>query len=267
MKAKSIYAATVIRNFADSKKNDLIQYYMAVRLNAMFGISTLPSKFCYNATIYYEWCMDVIKKCRQLNSFPNVKPKEIYGIIFLITQPNVEKLYINFNWKNIWKNLNFKYINIYDRHILYKYIHEILPNNKKLYNMGSRISPNCEICELEETNIHMFLYCYKVQSCVDLVYRILYYFCNMNFKDHLLKLLFFEFPRVDKRIQNTICITMSSYISCIWYNRDNSEHLLNKLKSKIIREQKYHKLVLKEKIQDIFTENYCNIDMDILNNL
>ena len=133
--------------------------------------------------------------------------------------------------------------------------------------MGSRISSNCEICDLEEENIHMFLYCCKVQSCVDLVYRILFYFCNMNFKDHLLKLLFLEIPRVEKRIRNTICITMSSYISCIWYNRDNSEHLLNKLKSKIIREQKYHKLVLKGKIQDIFTENYCNIDMDILNNL
>ena len=225
LKAKSIFTSTVIKNFAESKKNDLIQYYMALRLNAMFGINTLPTIFCYNTTIYYDCCMETLRKCYTLNVFPNVRPKDIYSVIFRATQPNVERLYLNFNWKKIWKNLNFKHINIYDRHILYKYIHEILPNNKKLYNMGSRLSPNCEICEVEETNIHMFLYCQKVQNCVNLIYKLLFYFSNINFKDHILKLLFLEFPRVEKKIQNAICITMASYISCVWYNRENLEYI------------------------------------------
>ena len=83
----------------------------------------------------------------------------------------------------------------------------------------------------------------------------------------MLKLLFFDFPKINKKIQNTVCITISSYISCIWYNRESSDYLLNKFKAKIIKEQKYHKLILKEKIQDIFTENYCNIDTDIISHL
>ena len=138
---------------------------------------------------------------------------------------------------------------------------------KKLFNMGSKMSPNCETCGIEETNIHMFLYCYKVQDCVSFIYRLLFYFCNINFENNLLKLLFLELPKIDKKIQNTICITISSYISCIWFNRESSDHLLNNFKAKIRIGQKYHKLMLKGKMKDIFTENYCNIDLDIINHL
>ena len=165
------------------------------------------------------------------------------------------------------EKINFKYMNIYDRHIVYKYIHEILPNNKKLYNAGTKLSPNCDVCDLEETNIHMFLYCCKVQECAKVIYRLMFYFCNFNFEGTLLKLLFFEFPNIDKKIQNTICIIISSYISCIWFNRENPNYLLYKFKAKIIKEQKLHKVILKEKMQDIFTENYCNLDLSIVNHL
>ena len=240
---------------------------MALNLNAMLGISTLPLNFSYNTTTYYEFSMDTIRKCYHLKDFPNIKSREVYSMICPITKPNVEKLYLNFKWKNIWKNLNFKYININDRHILYKYIHEILPNNKKLYNMGSKMSPKCDTCDIEETNIHMFLYCYKVQECVNFIYKLLFYFCNINFKNNLLKMLFLDFPDIDKKSQNTICIIISSYISCIWYNREDTSPLIYTFKAKIIKEQKYHKLILREKMQNIFTENYCNLDMDILNNL
>ena len=267
LKAKSIYTATIIKNFADSKKCDLIQYYLALRLNAMFGIERLPSIFCYTTTPYYEQSLDLIRKCHKLRDFPNIRSKDIYSIILPYTQPNIEKLYLNFNWRNIWKNLNFKYINIYDRHILYKYIHEVLPNNKRLYNIGSKMSPNCENCGIEETNIHMFLYCSRVQGCIRVMYKILFYFCNLDFKDNLLKLMFLEFPRIDRKIQNTLCIIISSYISCIWYNREDANFLIYKLKAKIIREQKYHKLMLKDRMHNLFTENYININPDILNHL
>ena len=264
LKAQSIFASTVIKNFADSKKGDIVQYYMALRLNAIFGINTLPSKFSYNTTSYYEHCMDLIRKCYHLKDFPKISSREIYGMILPVTQPNIERSYLNFKWNNIWRNLNFRHINIYDRHVLFKYIHEILPNNKKLYNMRSKASPNCETCEVEESNIHMFMYCYKVQECINLLYRILFYFCNINFKDNLLKLLFFEFPGIDKKIRNTLNIIMSSYISCVWFNREDARYIQYKFKIKIIKGQKYHKLILKNKINDVFTENYCNIDTDII---
>ena len=43
----------------------------------------------------------MIRKCNRLKDFPNIKPKEIYNMIYPITQPKFEKLYLNFNWKNI----------------------------------------------------------------------------------------------------------------------------------------------------------------------
>ena len=267
LKAKSIFIATIIKSFIGSRKCDIIQYYMALRLNSLFGIRMLPSKFCYNTTPYYEYSMDTIRKCYQSKKNPNVKSKEIYCMIFKVTEPRIEKMYLNFKWNFIWKKINFKYMNIYDRHIVYKYIHEILPNNKKLYNAGTKLSPNCDVCDLEETNIHMFLYCCKVQECAKVIYRLMFYFCNFNFEGTLLKLLFFEFPNIDKKIQNTICIIISSYISCIWFNRENPNYLLYKFKAKIIKEQKLHKVILKEKMQDIFTENYCNLDLSIVNHL
>ena len=70
----------------------------------------------------------------------------------------------------------------------------------------------------------------------------LFYFCNINFKDNLLKLLFFEIPKIDKKVQNTVCIIISAYISCIWYNREDTNSIIYKFKAKIIKEQKYHKL-------------------------
>ena len=107
-KAESIFTATIIKRFAGSKKCDLIQYYMALRLNPLFGIRVLPSKFSYSTTSYYEYSMDIIRKCHQLKCFPNVKSRDIYGIILKTTQPNVERSYLNFNWRNIWRNLNFR---------------------------------------------------------------------------------------------------------------------------------------------------------------
>ena len=65
LKAKSIFIATIIKSFIGSRKCDIIQYYMALRLNSLFGIRMLPSKFCYNTTPYYEYSMDTIRKCYQ----------------------------------------------------------------------------------------------------------------------------------------------------------------------------------------------------------
>ena len=257
-----------MKRFDMSQKEDIIQYYMALSLNSMFGIQNLPQIFNHKNTPYYEYCLETIRKCfLQLKDFPKVTSKKIYNMLFKITQPEIEKMYLNYNWNIIWKKVTFKYMNVYDRHFVFKYIHEILPNNKMLFNIGTKLSPNCDICVAEETNIHMFLYCCKVQECVEVLYRMIFYFCNMNIRDVILKILLFDFPKVDRRIQNTLCIIISSYICCIWSNRENPCYLSNKFKSKVIKEQKYHKLRLKENIKDIFTDSYCDINTCILNHL
>ena len=94
----------------------------------------------------------------------NITSKDIYYKLFVVTQPEIEKMYPIYDWKAIWRNVVFKPINIHDRNVVFKYIHEILPNNKRLYDMRLRGSPLCINCDLDESNIHLFYYCTKVQD-------------------------------------------------------------------------------------------------------
>ena len=167
------------------------------------------------------------------------------------------------NWVNIWKTISFKYINVYDRPVLYKYVHEILPTNKRLFNIRSRNDPLCDHCHIEDHNMHKFYECQKVQNCLNLVRRIIVYFCNMYIND-LREILTLDLPKINSNVKNTLNIIVGSYISCTWYNRNNLEYLENKLKAKVIRDHNLKMLILKEKAKDIFTEKYCLSDIRII---
>ena len=87
--------------------------------------------------------------------------KIIYSYILPKSKAYIETLYPLYDWSNIWNILAFKFTNIHDRPIVFKYIHEILPNNKRLYEIGIKTSPICTICNIEDSNIHRFyLYLY-----------------------------------------------------------------------------------------------------------
>ena len=76
---------------------------------------------------------------------------------------------------------------------------------------------------------------------------------NLN---SLLKILYFDLPKVNVKIRNTLCIIISSYISCTWYNRDNLDNIINVIKGKLARDQGINLKILGEKACKIFTEKY-----------
>ena len=266
-KAKSIFTATVIKRLVNSNENDLIKYYMALRVNTLFGIRALPNKVCLINTPYYEYSIDTIRKSYHIKNFPNIGSKDIYKMLIVITQPEIEKLYPNYDWKSIWKNVLFKPINIYDRSIIFKYIHEILPNRKRLYEMRLKFSPLCNQCGVEESNVHLVLYCQKVQNCINWLKKLNFYLCHIDIGNDLLKCFFLDFPKVTKATQNTLCIIICSYISCVWYNREEADLSVIKFKAKLIQGQKSHMLIYKDKTKFMFTKNYCKMRLDILNYL
>ena len=263
-KAKSIFNATVIKRFLDSKENKLIKFYMALRVGTLFGVRNLPNKVSHINSPYYEYSVDTIRKCYYLKNFPNVSSKEIYNMLYVVTQPEIEKMYPNYDWKSIWRNVSFKAINIYDRNIIFKYIHEILTNNKRLYDMRLRLSPLCNHCNVEESNVHLFLYCYRVQPCIRWMEKLVFYLCNMDIGNNLLRCLFLDIPKVNRKVQNTLCIIICSYISWVWYNREEQSLSVNSFKAKIVRVQKSHMLIYQNKSNVLFTENYCNMKRGIL---
>ena len=143
------------------------------------------------------------------------------------------------------------------------YIHEILPTNKRLCEIRIKNSPLCDICNIEDSNIHRFYYCMDVQECLSWLRRVIFYFCGMNI-DSLLKILSLDLPKVNIKVKNTLNIIICSYITCVWYNRENKEHLVSNLKAKIIRDQKIKIKILKDKAKNVFTENYCKSEIEFI---
>ena len=76
-KAKSIFTATVIKRFLLSNENELIKYYMSLRVNTLFNIRTLPDKVSHVNTCYYEYSVETIRKCFHIKNFPNITSKDI----------------------------------------------------------------------------------------------------------------------------------------------------------------------------------------------
>ena len=239
---------------------------MALRINGLFNIREIPENVSYTNAPFYEYSVETIRLCVHLRNFPNLKSKCVYEKLLSISQPRIEIMYQTYDWKCIWKNISFKYIDIHDRSIVYKYLHEILPN-KKILAQYHNSNPNCETCNVEESNIHMFLYCAKIQNCRSLLIRLIFYLCNMNVEHCILKCLFFDFPKVNKKVTNTLSIVISIYLAIIWFNRNSPDNLDYKLKARIKKSQKFHSKILQDKINALFTSNYSNIDTDIIDAL
>ena len=76
--------------------------------------------------------------------------------------------------------------------------------------------------------------------------------------------MFFDFPKINKRVTNTLCIIISTYIANIWYNRDSMDGIEFKFKSKFKNNQKLHMGILKDNAKKIFTDNYVHLDGKII---
>ena len=122
-KAKSIFVGTIVKLFQKNGENTLLKYYMAIRINALFNIRVLPNKISYRNTPYYEYAVDTIRKCVHLKEFPNVNSKVIYSLILPNIKARIELLYPLYDWNNIWTILAFRFLNVYDRPIMFKCIH------------------------------------------------------------------------------------------------------------------------------------------------
>ena len=62
------------------------------------------------------------------------------------------------------KSLALRYINVNDRVIVFKYLHQILPTNQRLFQIRLRDNPACGHCTAAGTRDHLFLYCIAIIS-------------------------------------------------------------------------------------------------------
>ena len=166
----------------------------------------------------------------------------------------------NLNWEKIWPRITFRYINVHKRDVILKLIHVILPTKMRLHKMKQINSPLCPFCNVLEDNIHMFLKCKYIQNILDYFKYILCVVCNVDHVN-LEKIIYLDFKFKTKKQMNTAIILTVHYISTIWYNRCKDAEINSSLfKANIINHQKLLSLILKEKLQNVFTEKYCNIN-------
>ena len=161
------------------------------------------------------------------------------------------------------KSAYIKYINVSDRPIIFKYLHEIIPTNKRLCEIRIRNDSLCIFCQVEDSNIHRFYHCQKVQECLVWLRRLIFYLCGMNIES-LLNILLLDLPKVNIKVKNTLCIIIVSYITNAWFNREKQEYLVESLKAKIVRDQKLNMKILKDKCRNVFTENYCKSNIEFI---
>ena len=267
LKSKSILASTIIRSFLMSESNELIRYFMFHRVGYLFNVTRAPIERSNVNTPYYENIVDIIKKCKDHKKFPLIKSKLIYELLMPRCQPAIELMYPAYDWGNIWQNLNLKFINVITRNVMFKLIHEILPNNKRLHQIRVKDSPNCDHCtNNEDSNIHRFYYCHKVQDCIGLVKKIIYYLCGIQ-TNSLLRMLYLDVPKIEVKNKNCLCIVISTYIATVWLYRDKIDDIKYIFRSNIIKTQRLHMRLFGRKASGLFPENYCNLDRMVLNGM
>ena len=83
----------------DVKQHSLLLYYIAMRLNPVFNIRSLPIKICTVSTPYFEEGIGVIRSILHLKGFPNINSKSAYEYLLEQAIPTVQQRYPFSNWK------------------------------------------------------------------------------------------------------------------------------------------------------------------------
>ena len=238
--------------------NHILKYYCAIRLNPLLDIPELPSNVSFVNPEYYNDSIAIIRNLKHIRNFPNIRSKGIYETLLPKCQPIIESK-INLNWKITWKHLNFRFVNIYERELMFKFLHGILTTRLRLFNIKQASSPQCKRCSMVEDNLHMFNECVKVKHIViyfkNLV-ETLYEVKNLDMKD----VLYLRKLSNNKLECNTLVVLTSAFIGTIWYNRDtiNDIDIVN-FKMKLLSHFKLLSLIPKMNINLYFTEKYCRL--------
>ena len=106
----------------------------------------------------------------------------------------------------------------------------------------------------------MFLKCKKIHNVLDYFKTILFKVCDITY-DNMEKILYLDIKAKSKKHLNTIIIFTVQHIATVWYNRARQTHIDPVLfETKIVKHHKQLSLILKDKMQLLFTEKYCHVN-------
>ena len=239
----------------------MMDYYNIIRIGQLFSRPLYLKNVSYTGTAYYNQIVDTIRKCVHVPNFPNINSKNMYMYLMPIEKPKIEEMYDSslFKWKSMWKNITFKYIQVNERELIFKYMHEILPTMKRLriIQMG-HMSSDCKFCGAEESNIHFTYQCSYYKPVIEWFKQLLIKCCNFN-PISMIKILMFDIENVNIKENNTCIILVATYIYNMWMARKTEltpMTAIKLIKNKILYNKCIIKYSLKNNFKLVFTDSY-----------
>ena len=177
-------------------------------------------------------------------------------------KPIIETYYPTYQWNYIWGNLSSVFILLKEREVLFKFIHEVLPTKKRLKEMKRSESSKCNLCDQEESNIHMVYYCTAKYDIVIWFKSILRKYCGVQVTNFI-NLLFLDPPKSSKKIKNTCISLIATYIVCMWYVRDknmDTNGIIRYIKGEIVMKHRYIEYAMANKFRNMITQHYFDLD-------
>ena len=197
-----------------------------------------------------------------MRGFPNISSKSIYENIIPKHKPTIESHYELYNWISIWKNVTSKCILLHERETIFKYLHEILPTKKRLKDIRQVPSATCDHCTNEESNIHIVYQCERYIDVINWFKNILRNVCGLR-NPQLMKLLFLDIPKVNRKCKNVIIMLVSTYIVSMWQARKcnmNVNVTKSYIKGKLLQKIRQLKYVYGDSIENVLPTDICNMN-------
>ena len=226
----------------------------------------LDPRECTEASIFtppfYSDLIDVLRCVARLDTFPVVNTKRIYCTIMNndTFQARVEVNYPLFDWRDIWKNIFNLYIELDSRVILYKYVHEVLATNERLYMLSISTENRCLNCGELDNNMHLFYFCSLAKNLVK-------WFKTLFFKlwkvktQNFVQILILDFQPFTLKDRNTGTVLLAEYITGIWFGKKvgilvDDPRLISFIKSRIFKSRWILSKMLKDSFEHHFTKEY-----------
>ena len=238
-KAKAIIVNSFLKSYIGERGDQsLMLYYCKMRMDrfvaresSLLFVFSCPSP-------YYSFILDFVAKSAQFPNFPLFNNKALYRQFGNQKDLTVEKKYPLFDWNLIWSNFHSSHMNIYEKDVIYKHLHDVLALKKRLYMLNLSENNLCDICDMEENAVHLFYSCCRVRSVFNWLLAFIELTCNFKPNSNI-KFLYFDFKIEEMTCRNTCIMLLYSYITAVWSCRNNcqltSDLVKEIVKAKIIK--------------------------------
>ena len=89
---------------------------------------------------------------------------------------------------------------MYDREVIFKHMHNILPTKKRLFQIKLNSSDLCTKCNVQENDLHMFIKCDKIKELSNFFINTIKYVCDIRNVD-MNKIIYLDINIKNKKKQ------------------------------------------------------------------